>query len=68
MAAYSRPAPIGCWTVDVDTTSFSRPVPLGQWEVLEAAAATGRIMSSLAAAGGLAGRGGIAGHGGGLAS
>ncbi len=32
------------------------------------ASATGRIMSSLAAAGGLAGVGGIAGHGGGLAA
>ena len=32
-----------------------------------AAAATGRVMSSLAGAGGLAGQGGIAGHGGGLA-
>ncbi len=34
---------------------------------LEAAAPTGRIMSSLAAHGGLAGHGGIAGQGGGLA-
>ena len=34
---------------------------------LEAAAPTGRIMSSLAASGGLAGLGGIAGQGGGLA-
>jgi hypothetical protein len=35
---------------------------------LEAAAPAGRIMSSLANAGGLAGRGGIAGTGGGLAA
>jgi hypothetical protein len=33
----------------------------------EAAAAAGRIMSSLAGSGGLAGKGGIAGAGGGLA-
>ncbi len=35
---------------------------------LEAAAVTGRIMSSLAASGGLANHGGIAGQGGGLAA
>ena len=39
----------------------------GAWQEQAAAAASGRIMSSLANHGGLAGSGGIAGKGGGLA-
>ncbi len=40
---------------------------LGMFNEDQAAAAGGRVMSSLAGAGGLAGSGGIAGSGGGLA-
>lgn len=49
-------------------TSEHFPLVSGVVSVVTAAAVSGRIMSSLVAAGGLAGSGGIAGQGGGLAA
>ena len=69
MADQVRTLPNGGWIVIDDTETFVRTLPDGGWLVQEgAAAAGGRIMSSLTRHGGLAGSGGIAGHGGGLAS
>ena len=51
-----------------EATTSTRMVPgIGMVTETVAAVAAGRIMSSLAASGGLAGYGGIAGQGGGLA-
>jgi len=65
MADYFLPG----YGVVIETTEADYFLPgYGVLIEIEAAAAGGRIMSSLTRHGGLAGSGGIAGHGGGLAS
>ena len=57
----------GAASVTMSHTITTKPWGLAAVSLKEVVAAGGRIMSSLAAAGGLAGEGGIAGAGGGLA-